>query len=105
MIVRLSLLAAALTIAAVPAYAKSWNIDYDKSEVGFIGKQGSSAFAGTFKQFEATVDLDPEHPESGKIAATIETGSATTAELVATTDYYGSSSISQYSQSCQLSCR
>jgi polyisoprenoid-binding protein YceI len=62
------------------AEAKTWTIDYSHSHLGFIGKQGDTAFDGSFKKFTATVDFDPDHPEGGKIAATVDLASATTGD-------------------------
>jgi polyisoprenoid-binding protein YceI len=69
---------AALLFQAGSATAKSWVIDYDHSHLGFTGMQNAATFDGTFKKFTATIDFDPDHPESGKIAATIDMASAAT---------------------------
>jgi polyisoprenoid-binding protein YceI len=70
-------LALLLLLIATPAFAKSWTVDYQNSKLGFTGIQGSAPFEGLFKTFTATIDFDPAHPETGKITATIDTGSAT----------------------------
>ena len=57
--------------------AKSWVIDYAHSQLGFKGQQGDSPFTSFFKNFTATVDFDPDKPETGKIAATIDIASST----------------------------
>ena len=78
---RTALMAAGVALlAASPAFAKEWIIDYGHSRLGFVGMQGKSAFEGSFGKFEAHIDFDPEHPETGKIAATIDTASAATGD-------------------------
>ncbi len=62
------------------AQAKSWAVDYAKSHLGFIGKQGDTVFKGSFKSFKADIDFDPDHPETGKISATVDTASASTGD-------------------------
>jgi polyisoprenoid-binding protein YceI len=71
-------LTALLLLYAPMAMAKTWVIDYANSHLGFTGKQNAATFDGTFKKFTATIDFDPDHPETGKIAATIDMTSATT---------------------------
>jgi polyisoprenoid-binding protein YceI len=70
-------LVSCLFFIATPAFAKTWVIDNSASHLGFIGTQGSAAFNGSFKNFQANIDLDPDHPETGKITATIDIASAT----------------------------
>jgi polyisoprenoid-binding protein YceI len=62
------------------ADAKPWLIDYQHSTLGFTGMQGSSAFEGSFKNFKADVDFDPDHPDKGKISATIDIAGVTTGD-------------------------
>ena len=72
--------AAAIAGFGGPAAAKTWAIDYAHSHIGFTGMQGGSVFQGSFKNFKADVDFDPDHPEDGKIAATIDIAGVTTGE-------------------------
>lgn len=66
-------------LLALPAlaHAKPWEVDYSKSQLGFVGKQGETNFNGNFREYQLAIDLDPERPETGKISAVIKTGSAT----------------------------
>jgi polyisoprenoid-binding protein YceI len=68
-----------LILLALPslAAAKAWDIDYSKSQLGFVGKQGETTFNGSFRDYQLAIDLDPERPETGKISAVIKTASAT----------------------------
>jgi polyisoprenoid-binding protein YceI len=70
---------AAMLALALPAmaHAKNWNIDYAHSQLGFIGMQGTAAFNGGFHKFQTTIDLDPAHPQTGKISTIIDMASAT----------------------------
>jgi polyisoprenoid-binding protein YceI len=62
------------------ADAKTWTVDYTQSKLGFTGMQGTNAFQGTFKNFKTDIDFDPDHPETGKIAATVDIASASTGD-------------------------
>jgi polyisoprenoid-binding protein YceI len=68
-------LAGCLILATTPAFAKTWVIDNSQSHLGFIGTQGTTPFNGSFKNFTASIDLDPDHPETAKITATIDIAS------------------------------
>lgn len=70
-------LAVLMILIAVPAMAKTWDVDYGRSHLGFSGKQSGESFEGGFKNFTVTIDLDPTHPEGGKITASIDIASAT----------------------------
>jgi len=75
---RILLIAAMLATLSSRTEAKSWIVDYQHSHLGFSGIQERSVFQGSFRNFKVDIDFDPDHPESGKIAATIETGNVTT---------------------------
>lgn len=47
-----------------------------QSEIGFSVKQMGVPVEGRFKKFDAKIDFNPKKPETGKIAFTIDTGSA-----------------------------
>jgi len=58
------------------AHAKTWTVDDDKSHIDFSGTQGNDRFYGGFKHFHIDIHFDPDHPETGKIMATIDMTSA-----------------------------
>lgn len=68
---RIASLVLCAALAAHPAVAKEWTVDYAHSQVGFTGTQSGAAFKGWFPQFTAQIDFDPAKPETGKISATI----------------------------------
>jgi polyisoprenoid-binding protein YceI len=47
-----------------------------QSEVSFVTKQMGVPVDGRFKKFDAQINLDPKKPESGSVAFSIDTGSA-----------------------------
>jgi polyisoprenoid-binding protein YceI len=47
-----------------------------QSEIAFVSKQMGVPVEGKFKKFDAQVMLDPKQPDSGKVALTIDVGSA-----------------------------
>jgi len=73
---KIVLICAALLTLGSSAEAKDWVVDYTQSKLGFMGEQGSDKFMGGFKKFTAQISLDPDHPEQGKIAVTVDTSSA-----------------------------
>lgn len=66
----------AATLIATPAEAAPV-VDAAKSEVTFAIKQMGVPVEGRFKKFDAQLAFDPKKPETGKVAFTIELGSAT----------------------------
>jgi polyisoprenoid-binding protein YceI len=48
----------------------------EQSEIAFTSRQMGVPVGGRFTKFDARVDLDPEHPERGHVALTIDTASA-----------------------------
>jgi polyisoprenoid-binding protein YceI len=71
---RLSLTAAAAFLA-LAAQAEQKLLPA-QSDIAFVVKQMGVPVEGRFKKFEAQIDFNPAKPESGKIAFTIDTGSA-----------------------------
>jgi polyisoprenoid-binding protein YceI len=54
------------------ASAADWQIDPAHSKLGFTGTQNGEKFDGGFKKFDAQISLDPDHPETGHIAVTVD---------------------------------
>lgn len=48
-----------------------------QSEITFTSKQMGVPVEGRFTRFDAQLALDPAHPETGKVAITVDAGSAT----------------------------
>ena len=73
----LSIASAALVAMAGPACAQSAaRLVPAQSEIVFVSKQMGVPVEGKFKNFDAQVSLDPKQPEGGKVALTIDVGSA-----------------------------
>ena len=74
------ILATALLAAAfhaAPSLAQSpAKLVIAQSEVTFVTKQMGVPVDGRFKKFDAQISLDPKKPESGTVAFSIDTGSA-----------------------------
>ena len=58
------------------ADAKEWQLVADESNVRFIGALEGAPFRGRFDVFSATIDFDPQDPESGKITGVVKMSSA-----------------------------
>jgi polyisoprenoid-binding protein YceI len=67
-------------VAAFPAEAKIWKIDYATSKLSFTGTQAGKPFTGHFGSFIAQVDFDPDNPKSSHIEVTIDMSSAKTGD-------------------------
>ena len=67
---------AALVVAPTPALAQQ-KLDAAKSEMLFVSKQMRVPVEGRFRKFDAQIAFDPKKPEAGKVAFTIDMGSAT----------------------------
>jgi polyisoprenoid-binding protein YceI len=48
-----------------------------QSEIAFVSTQMGVPVDGHFGRFDAQISLDPKHPETGRVALTIDTASAT----------------------------
>ncbi len=62
-------------LAAAPG-ALAQQVVPASSEIAFVSKQMGVAVEGKFKKWSAQITLDPKKPEAGKVAFTIDTGSA-----------------------------
>lgn len=70
------ILTAILLTFSLPVQSKTWETDYNNSQLGFVGTQGSTPFQGSFGKFNVVIEFDLDHPELGQISSTIDTGSA-----------------------------
>ena len=52
-----------------------WDVDAEKSSIGFTGSQGGEAFSGSFSTFKADIVFDPEHLETAHVRAEIDLAS------------------------------
>ena len=79
-VLSVALLAAAssaLLAFAAPAFAQGdAKLVPAQSEIAFVSRQMGVPVEGKFKKFDAQVSLDPKQPEGGKVALTIDVGSA-----------------------------
>ena len=73
---------AALESAAAqsPGGTGNWTVDSSESQLGFSGMQTGAKFSGRFKRFDATIQFDPTHPQSGYAKVTIDISSAATGD-------------------------
>lgn len=52
-------------------------VDPARSEILFTSKQMGVPVQGRFQRFEAQLNLDPQHPETGRASLSVDLGSAT----------------------------
>jgi len=66
----------ATLLSCTSALAQAAKLVAAQSEVTFVTKQMGVPVDGRFKKFDAQISLDPKKPETGSVAFTIDTGSA-----------------------------
>ncbi|POF29173.1 YceI family protein [Roseibium marinum] len=68
----------AATALSTPALSETWNVDPERSKLGFEVKQGTGTLKGFFATWDADIDFDPEAPDQAKISTEIKPLSAST---------------------------
>lgn len=58
--------------------AAEWQVDYDRSRLGFSGIQTGIEFEGHFERFDAAIRFDPDNLGEAEVAVEIDMGSAVT---------------------------
>ena len=53
-----------------------WTVDYEKSQLRFIGEEAGSSFEGAFKDFTAEILFDPDNLEASSIVVEVKAASA-----------------------------
>jgi len=61
------------------AQAPAWDVDHEKSRIGFTAYWQNAPVKGVFKTWRADIRFDPEDLAGSSVAVEIETGSADTA--------------------------
>jgi polyisoprenoid-binding protein YceI len=75
----LSLLAALLCGSVLTVHAEdTYKIDPVHSSISFKVRHFFSYVSGSFKKFEGTINVDPDHPEKSSVTATIDAASIDT---------------------------
>lgn len=67
---------AGLMLFGLPASAKIWKVDADKSTLEFSVNMNGSEAKGHFKSFTSSIDFDPENSENSAITVEIDISSA-----------------------------
>jgi polyisoprenoid-binding protein YceI len=71
---------AALLLAAWPAWAADWNVDYAKSRLGFTVQWSNEPFSAVFRRWTADIDFDPNDIAHAHAAVTVDLASETSDE-------------------------
>jgi polyisoprenoid-binding protein YceI len=69
-----------LTVAASPAWAARWNVDYAKSHIAFVVDWSGQPLKGEFKNWKADIDFDSTDLSHARADVTIQTSSASTGD-------------------------
>jgi polyisoprenoid-binding protein YceI len=72
--------ALALVLAIVPAVATAEALQAGPTDgrLGFVATQAGAKFAGEFRRFQVTLDLDRGRPDNGRLDVTVEVASVDT---------------------------
>jgi polyisoprenoid-binding protein YceI len=92
---RLALILLPLLLAAIPAAARDWQVDADKSSLTFKGTYEDGPFAGKFARFDAVIaydeaDLTKDRFDVKVNVASVETESSERDETLKTPDFFDS---------------
>lgn len=63
-------------LAASSAAAPAQKVVPAQSEIAFVSRQMGVPVEGRFTRWDAQIAFDPKHPDAGRVALTIDTGSA-----------------------------
>ncbi|HIJ38251.1 MAG TPA: YceI family protein [Rhodospirillaceae bacterium] len=77
---RIFALSLALLFGAEAKAGDLWQIDPQKSLLGFSGSQSGAAFQGHFTKWQAMIAFNPADPANGHALVTIDMNSATTGD-------------------------
>ncbi|MEL8055808.1 MAG: cytochrome b/b6 domain-containing protein [Pseudomonadota bacterium] len=62
--------------AAGSGIKANWTVDYDQSEIRFSGVHDGNDYTGTFQNWDAAIQFDPDAPEDADVEVTVSTASA-----------------------------
>jgi polyisoprenoid-binding protein YceI len=65
----------ATSLAASPAGAAHWTVDYAKSRLGFTAQWSGEPFSADFKRWNADIDFDPTDLAHSQVAVTVDLAS------------------------------
>jgi polyisoprenoid-binding protein YceI len=68
----------ALALTALPAAAQDWQVDYGKSQIGFVIKQMNVPVEGGFGRYNIRATFDPAKPEVGFFRVELDVASINT---------------------------
>jgi polyisoprenoid-binding protein YceI len=77
---RCALALAAIAVAAGPAEAAHWSVDYAKSRLGFSVLWSNEPFAAAFRSWKADIDFDPAAPGQAHASVSVDLASETSDE-------------------------
>jgi polyisoprenoid-binding protein YceI len=67
-----------------------WAVDYGASSLNFTGSENGRKFEGSFQDFAAVIDFDPDDLANAAIAVTVKTASASTGDSLRDSNLPGS---------------
>jgi polyisoprenoid-binding protein YceI len=71
---------ALLLAGTASALAAPWSVDPAQSEIAFSGTHAGRTFKGVFQSWAATIDFDPDAPETGKVEVVVDLSTARTGD-------------------------
>ena len=71
-------------VATEAAFAPNWTVNPDASSITFSGTHDGNAFSGTFSNWDAAIQFDPDAPEAAEVQVTVSTVGATASQKLYT---------------------
>ena len=77
--------AAGTSAAATQAdFTPNWTVDYNASSISFSGVHDGNPYTGSFGNWDAAIDFDPDAPETSRAQVTVNMGSANASQKLYT---------------------
>lgn len=60
-------------VSADAAFAPNWTVNAENSSIQFAGMHDGNPYSGTFSNWDAAIQFDPDNPGSGEVRVTVST--------------------------------
>ncbi|MEO1554551.1 MAG: cytochrome b/b6 domain-containing protein [Pseudomonadota bacterium] len=79
-----SLSGAGQAVSADARFQPNWTIEAEMSSITFSGFHDGNPYSGSFENWDAAIQFDPEDPGAGEVRVTVSTGSAVASQKLYT---------------------
>ncbi|MEO0451345.1 MAG: cytochrome b/b6 domain-containing protein [Pseudomonadota bacterium] len=71
-------------VSAAAAFEPNWQVNVETSSIGFSGIHDGNAFSGSFSNWDAAIQFDPDALQNAEVRVTVSTVSATASQKLYT---------------------